>query len=395
MILSSFKPGFQTTMRFESRIFQLAKDPQAPTDFQDACQVDAAQGVATVADGVSSSLFAGVWASILTAAVVADPPDPADPNAFGRWLANRRAAWSQQIDASNLPWFQKVKLKQGAFSTLLWIRLNPSGSEYGMQCWAVGDCCLFHVRGERLLRSFPILNSAELDANPLALGSLDLNHDQYLRFATFDDGCSPGDTLVLCTDALAGWALKEYESGRTPAWDRLWSLSEDAWRAEIIEQRAAQQIRYDDTTLLLLRVCHPPTTSLASKTVPKPVPAVVIEPIVPTSPASSPKTVPKPVSAVVVEPIVPTSPASSPKAVPKPVPAVVVEPIVPPLPPPNPPAGLSDSDVRRWAESIASASEDLAEQVSDEMIKGMRKLKDSLFQKYRDNSAPKDPKKGE
>ena len=322
-------------MRFESRIFQLPKDPQAPADFQDACQLDPSRGVAAVADGVSSSLFAGIWASILADAVVADPPDPADRQGFGRWLTERRSAWSRQIDASKLAWFQKVKLKQGAFSTLLWIRLATAGLQHRIQVAAVGDCCLFHVRGGKLLRSFPILKSDELDANPLALGSVDLSHDQYLRIATFDDACTPGDLLVLCTDAMAGWILKEYESGRFPAWDRYWNTTQEAWQAEIIGLRAAQQIRYDDTTLVLLRL---------GQDQPSP-----------------------PISAVVIEPVAP--------------------------PQPSPPAGSTDSEVRRWAESIASASEDLAEQVSDEMINGMRKLKDSLVQKYRDKFSPKDPKR--
>jgi serine/threonine protein phosphatase PrpC len=322
-------------MRFDSRVFQLPKDPQAPADCQDACNVDASRGVAAVADGVSSSLFAGPWASILTAAVVADPPDAADRQAFFGWLTERRTAWSRQIDASNLAWFQKVKLKQGAFSTLLWIRLAAAGPQYRIRAAAVGDCCLFHVRGGGLLRSFPLLKSDELNDSPQALGSVDLNQDQYLRIATFDDTCTPGDLLVLCSDAMAGWILREYESGRCPAWDRYWTTTQEAWRAEIIGRRTAQEIRYDDTTLVLLRVGDD-----------QPVP---------------------------------------------PISAEVVEPVEPPQEPP--PGGSTESEVRRWAESIASASEDLAEQVSDEMMKGMRKLKDSLVQKYREKFLPKDPKR--
>lgn len=248
-------------MPFESRIFQLAKDTEHPEEYQDAYGLDAARGIAAVADGVTSSIFARHWAAILTEATVADAPDPNDREAFGRWLQLRRQVWSQRIDTSSLAWFQKAKLPLGAFSTLLWVRVLPVEEDrpgafggYRMQGFAIGDSCLFHVRHGEILRAFPIQKAEELEADPLVVGSIDLKRDQLLQFHALDGLCYLGDLLVLCTDAVAGWALRLGESGNPPAWEDYWNLGQQEWQQEVVRLRDQGQMRYDDATLVLLRL---------------------------------------------------------------------------------------------------------------------------------------------
>lgn len=248
-------------MPFESRVFTLAKDAEHPEEFQDAYGLDAARGIAVVADGVASAIFSRQWARILAEATVADPPDPRDPEAFAQWLRTQRRQWSDQIDTSALAWFQKAKLPLGAFSTLLWVRLEPSDRQgpgtfgaYRLRGRAVGDSCLFHVRHGQVLRTFPIQAAAELEADPLVLGSVDLKRDALVQFALLDELCYPDDLLVLCTDAVAEWALRGLESGDPPAWERFWGMTEQQWEREIAGLRQEQAMRYDDATLVLLRV---------------------------------------------------------------------------------------------------------------------------------------------
>ncbi len=254
-------PGQHKRLRLEWRVLTLAKDADYPEENQDVVRVDDERGAAAVADGVTSSLFARLWARILVEAAVSGMPDPDDREALARWLAEHRAAWSRQIDVSRLAWFQKPKLREGAFSTLLAIRLVPPGeaAQEGEPTWrlqglAIGDSCLFYVREGKLLRKFPIQTSAELDSDPLVLGSVDLNRDELLSFHRLDEPCRPGDLVVLCTDALADWALRLEESGNPPAWETYWATDPSAWREEILAMRAERQIRCDDTTLGLLRI---------------------------------------------------------------------------------------------------------------------------------------------
>lgn len=248
-------------MPFQSRVFKLAKDADHPEQDEDAYGIDAARGIASVADGVASAIFSRQWAGILAAAAVADTPDPNDKESFTRWLAQRRQAWSEQIDVTGLAWFQKAKLPMGAFSTLLWVRVLPTEEDcpgqfgaYRLHCCAIGDSCLFHVRNGELVRTFPVHKAAELEADPIVLGSVDLSRDQLMEFVTLDELCYPDDLLVLCTDAIAAWALRRIESGDPPVWNDYWNMTEPQWQDQIAQLRQRQEMRYDDATLLLLRV---------------------------------------------------------------------------------------------------------------------------------------------
>ena len=248
-------------MPLESRVFSIAKDPEDPKEYQDAFAIDAVRSVAVVADGVASAIFSRQWAAVLTEATVADTPNPDDKPAFADWLARQRVQWAQQIDTGGLAWFQKAKLPMGAFSTLLWVQLLSVDEQqegtfgaYRLLSYAIGDSCLFHVRHGELLRTFPIENAAQLEADPLVLGSVDLSRDALMQFVALDELCYPDDLLVLCTDAVADWALRRMESGDPPDWDTYWNMSPQQWQDEIVGLRAQRQMRYDDATLMLLRV---------------------------------------------------------------------------------------------------------------------------------------------
>jgi serine/threonine protein phosphatase PrpC len=247
-------------MRFESRSFWIAKDLEDPQYYEDAFELDADRGMAAIADGVSSAIFSGLWARLLTQAATQQPPDQADPAGLQTWLAPLREAWWAGIDTGNLAWHQRAKMVDGAMSTLLWVALAPTAGEngtpagYSLRAKAVGDCCLFHLRDGRSLRSFPVTNSAEFDLLPAALGSIDRRQDHLLEFQTLEDVCLPGDMLVLCTDALGLWAMERCEAGEPVDWGRYWDMAADQWQEEVVALRQDRQLRYDDTTLVLLRI---------------------------------------------------------------------------------------------------------------------------------------------
>jgi hypothetical protein len=249
------------TLRLDTRLFALAKDPDQPGAYQDACCLDTEHHIAAIADGVSSALFSGPWAAILAEAVVADSPNPHDPQEFGAWLQQQRGRWAASIDTSSLAWFQKAKLPMGAFSTLLYTRVcdlddvQPGAfGGYRLLAFALGDSCLFQVRGHELVRSFPLQTCEEFEPDPIVLGSVDLGRDHLLKFAILDEMCYPGDELILCTDAVAEWAVRCYAGGDPPAWSDFWQMSEDDWQSGVAWLRQERQMRIDDATMLMLRV---------------------------------------------------------------------------------------------------------------------------------------------
>lgn len=248
-------------MRFQARTFWLSKDADEPEQFQDAFELDAERGIAAIADGVSSAIFSGPWARQLVQAVAAEPPNLEDATAFQDWLARSRAAWSSQIDVSKLTWYQRPKMVDGAMTTLLWVELHPAevgedglAKTYRLRMFAIGDTCLFHLRGGQSLAKFPLETSLEFGLNPAVIASIDRKRDHQLAFKAAEAECLPDDLLVLCTDAIALWAYERAEAGEPVAWESYWDLDAEAWRDEIFALRDAARMRFDDSTLVLLRV---------------------------------------------------------------------------------------------------------------------------------------------
>jgi hypothetical protein len=242
-------------MRTVARTFWLPKDVGYDAEYEDAAAVDEARGVAAVADGVSSAIFSREWASILTGAVVAGPPRVRE-SSFWEWLADCRAAWRQQISTYSLTYFQSEKLREcgGAFATLLWVEWEPAPAGLAWRSTAIGDSGLLHVRGGQTLQTFPVSSAEELQADPLTIGSTNRNNDHLLEFHQTEGLCQPGDLLVLCTDALLGWALRELAAGASPPWQEFWDMDAAAWQERMVGLRRRRDLRVDDTTLVLVRV---------------------------------------------------------------------------------------------------------------------------------------------
>ena len=249
-------------MFFEHRAFWLPKDVQDPNAYEDAFEADGGRGVAAVCDGVSSSLFSARWAAILAKAAVADPPNVRDQAALEAWLKQHREGWLATVDESALAWHQKPKLLEGAATTLLWIELARTGPNDGvprpfcLRSYAIGDCCLFHARGDQILETFPVQESTRFESNPQIIRSVFKRAD-VVAFEAMETQCNPGDLLMLCTDAVGAWTMRQLESGMAVDWDYYWQMPLEQWQQWMIELRQQNQIRYDDSTVLLLRVGGP------------------------------------------------------------------------------------------------------------------------------------------
>jgi serine/threonine protein phosphatase PrpC len=246
-------------MLFSHRTFWLPKDVQEPTGYEDAFEVDEISGRAAICDGVSTSLFSGRWASILAKAVVQNPPDLANESSLEDWLKRQRDAWSATIDEHSLAWHQKPKLLEGAGSTLLWVEVSGSDAADGvarprrLRCYSIGDCCLFHIRGGQVLETFPVQESTRFDENPRVIRSV-FKRSEHLEFEAMEAQCHPGDLLVLASDAIACWTMRQIEAGVEVDWQAYWQLSREQWQQWTVELRQDHQIRYDDATVILLRI---------------------------------------------------------------------------------------------------------------------------------------------
>ena len=412
-------------MPFDWRVFELAKEPEYPDQNQDAWWLNAEEGVAAIADGVTSGIFSRQWAQILTRAAVENWPEPTDEDRFPAWLAELRAKWEAEIDTSGLAWYQRAKLREGGFSTLVWLRLldnealHDGKEESVVEVMAIGDSCLFHVRHEKVLESFPLDATHDFDSSPLVLGSVDLNRDGQLQFERIEISCRAGDLLVLCTDAVAAWALRRSEQDDPVPWSTYWDLSPEAWAEEVHELRMHSKMRYDDATLLLLRVgqvAGPLAEDYTAPTIELPESPVVEEEVdllavdweEPRSPTDTPTLEAEDVptqwiahddSTYAIQdsnPVPDTYPVSIPPSEPAPTTEPQGPPPVPPQaapnstpPPPPAPGTATPAPGEDWRDQVNTISERLFKKLSEGVSRGVDKLqeaKDSAVKKLREKT---------
>ncbi len=245
--------------RLHWHAFHTHKRGNAPDEYEDAFAGDAAMARFAVADGASESSFTATWAKLLADAFVA---------AKGRswhdlsWLGPPRQQWAAEVDPRPLPWYAEEKRDQGAHATLLGVvfrkvRHRASKREDGTwRALSVGDSCLFRLRGGKLVRSFPMANSADFGNQPALLGSRDRPSDTPQGIRRGRGKWRPGDRFLLMTDALAEWMLRRNEQEQRPAEDidRLLDESspQEAFAAWVEERRNGQGLRNDDVTLVVI-----------------------------------------------------------------------------------------------------------------------------------------------
>ncbi len=229
----------------------------SPDQWEDAFAIDQAKGAAAVADGASSGIYCRIWADQLSTRYLSDRPDTRDPAILNKWVGELRREWRDAINYDNLNWSKQAKVDQtGAAATLLGLELG-SPQESGTRAWracAVGDACLFWLRGGRLLASFPVVAANQFGSAPLLVRS-NPGFKTLTLHAVGD--CEPADRFVLATDAVAARLLKSVAEGLGPDWERFEQITEDEWRAELDSLRSANEMVNDDCTLVVLRVLAP------------------------------------------------------------------------------------------------------------------------------------------
>jgi hypothetical protein len=238
--------------------YWLSKRDNAAEEYEDAFAGDVAAGRFAVADGATESAFADSWARLLVEQFVCLP----EASGVEQWAAavpSAQQQWLAGVGGRALPWYAEMKISQGAFATFMGVALGTdrNGRSY-WEATSVGDSCLFHTRGAKLLRSFPVSHSQEFGNSPSLIGSRTPPADICQRATQARGATAAGDRLWLMTDAMSQWFLQEHEAGRRP-WEEtemLLPVFETVPRfAQWIEGlRNARRLRNDDVTLLVVRL---------------------------------------------------------------------------------------------------------------------------------------------
>jgi hypothetical protein len=197
-----------------------------------------------VADGATETSFARSWAQILTRAYCRDQ---LSDKKIRKTMPLLEQEWRSVIGTSALPWYAEEKLSQGAFATVL--GLTVLDGEW--QATAIGDSCLFQIRGGGLITAFPMTRSRDFSNHPCLLSSNNRRWTGELSHINRTGGAwEPGDEFYLMTDAVACWLLGAIEAGEPPM-DALHPLEQfEEW----IESLRAGGMRNDDVTVLRISV---------------------------------------------------------------------------------------------------------------------------------------------
>jgi hypothetical protein len=208
-----------------------------------------------VADGATETFYSGIWAKQLVRYFCKNStPAPFDGDGFCR-LQQR---WSTIVRRRPLPWYAEEKVRLGASAAILGLVLcdeaNGDRISGNWQAVAVGDSCLFQMRGEEVLVRFPLAHSAAFTNRPNLLSSNPAHTGRIVDHVRNMDGTwQAGDAFYLMTDALACWFMREDEGGRMP-WRVLRDLNTcnqvQHFREWVEAVRKEGAMRNDDVTLL-------------------------------------------------------------------------------------------------------------------------------------------------
>lgn len=243
---------------------RMARVPRAggdPGSCDDAVAIAPGGGtddlVVAVADGATESLGSGAWAELLVQALV--HVAPGDDLAVGidrartGWPA-RLAALADAAQEAGRPWswVQEDALARGTWATCTSVRWTAGRAE----AIAVGDSCLFHGRGDDVLAAFPVTRQEDFGSTP-DLVAADPGTDRGpVEPQRWSATVRPSDRLVLATDALAEWVLREAEAGRCPLpiLDRELVRGAEAFAAWVDGLRHDHRLRDDDIAVVSIQV---------------------------------------------------------------------------------------------------------------------------------------------
>ncbi|MDP9388027.1 MAG: hypothetical protein M3Q48_08865 [Actinomycetota bacterium] len=219
-----------------------------------------------VADGATESMLSGLWADLLVRTWCRSRRRQVDDvvaAAMNRWDATMRAyVQGREADRRPIQWFEEPGLARGAHATLLGVELDgdPSSGPLRWSAVSLGDSCLFQVRDDVLVASFPVARADQFGTAPKLVPTRPEQLGRVLAHLERAEGdCRAGDVLFLTTDALAAWFLTEVEAGGAP-WRVLRRLEGDdrsAFATWVATQRDRGGLRNDDVTLVRVEVGAP------------------------------------------------------------------------------------------------------------------------------------------
>jgi cell division protein FtsB len=224
-----------------------------------------------VTDGAGRSFQSGHWAEIIATEFVDRDTNFVDEQDFVDWLLRCSKRWENWAKNEwlpnknkNLPTWRnwEGRIREGAQTTLVGCSFVWKNSEeIEVTVFAVGDSNFFlfrqlPVEGWQCIAGYPHNTQDSIGGNITeTLATASLSHIEY-AFEAYKPPqiytARPGDYIVLATDKLALWILKQRQSKR---WKLLFGIkNDDDFNTFVTDERDAQRLELDDTTMLIIPI---------------------------------------------------------------------------------------------------------------------------------------------
>lgn len=233
-------------------VASVPKDSERPELNEDTWALNEALTCIALSDGASESYDSRTWARLLVAKYAANP------RFLPAWVEESTIEYSQQVDFDSLSWSQQAAYERGSFATLLGLQLAENGNE--VEVLAMGDSLACHFRADALLSTFPYNTAADFDARPALLSTISSKNafltepDFFARNTAKTWTIEAGDVILLTTDAVGQWLLRE-QADEPSSLSAIASIRSDSDLADLVLRlRVEHRMRYDDSTVVRLVV---------------------------------------------------------------------------------------------------------------------------------------------
>lgn len=234
----------------------LPKDPAYPAGNEDACAVDALRGRIAISDGASESYDSRTWSNILVRRFTRDT------RLGSAWLSRAVAEFGSRVDRDLLSWSKQASFDRGSFATLLGVRELPGRQAIRIDC--VGDTLAVLLDENEVVDTFAYVDAEEFRRPPKLLstnGTLNsfISAPDFTAVTrrTWSLRRLRSPVLLCMTDGLAEWALRVSQQ-ENDVWSNLASMRVQSDLDAVVQrERAAQNMRVDDVTLVTLDLAGP------------------------------------------------------------------------------------------------------------------------------------------
>ncbi|WP_254568716.1 protein phosphatase 2C domain-containing protein [Oscillatoria sp. HE19RPO] len=239
----------------EIRRFQIPKQGLTEAECEDKSALSSSEGRlrVAVADGATESLFSDIWAELIVNSYIekgAELFNIGSLQSLTQAFLHTASKLILQMPETR-HWFMYEKLERGSHATFVAAEFyNPET----MEVLAVGDSCIFWRNEENgNVEMLPELSAEDFGVFPASICSLQKTWQNLeSKIVKQEVNLQNGFQVILCTDALACWLVKELKKDLF-IWEKLFKLSDSISFTNFIESlRSQKEIRNDDVTLVLI-----------------------------------------------------------------------------------------------------------------------------------------------